>query len=205
MSFPRRRELPWHIRDKTVNPKPNNTALTSKFNKAQQGFTLVELVIIVVLLSIIAIVAVPRFTGNTGFTEYAMQKRLLGALRNLQLKAVYDTRANVCYKMILDTGSSPEFGPTTDSYLSGQEATSCASSIDYEADAFTRSDLDEIANDGLSFSAIDTAQTISFVQFDNIGRVSTSEGNCASTCTLSFSGENVASICISSEGYIHAC
>jgi MSHA pilin protein MshC len=172
---------------------------------AQHGFTLVELMTVVILLSIVAIVAVPRFTGSSGYTEYAMQKRLLGALRSIQLKAIYDTRPEFCYKLVIDTSTSPEFGPSTASYLTGNDAVSCANAIDYSAAEFTRSDLGEIANDGLTFSAFDAGIQINYIQFDNIGRASTDAGACAANCMFSFSGERSASVCVASEGYIYAC
>lgn len=183
----------------------NVNAPTSASTKAQQGFTLIELVTIVILLSIIAIVAIPRFTGSSGFTEYAMQKRFLGALRNLQLKAIYDTRAEFCYRLVVDTAASPEFGPTTASYLTGEDAISCSNTIDYTAAGFTRSELGEMADDSLTFLALDAATAINYIQFDNIGRASTDAGICASNCTFSFSGESTVSVCVASEGYIYAC
>ena len=173
--------------------------------KAQHGFTLIELIIVIILISIVALVAVPRFTGTSGYTEYTMQKRLIAALRNLQLKAIYDTRTDFCYKMVLDTDSSPEFGPTTASYLSGQELTSCAATIDFTSEAYTRTDLGEMANDSLMFSALDAVTAITFIEFDNIGRAVTDVGTCAASCTFSFSGESNANVCIASEGYIYAC
>ena len=173
--------------------------------KAQQGFTLVELITVILLMSIVAIVAVPRFTGSSGYTEFVMQKRMLAALRNLQLKAIYDTRTDVCYKMIFDTDSSPEFGPTTASYLPGEELASCDSTIDFNSQPYTRSELGEMASDTLTFSALDAAAAITYVQFDNIGKAVTDIGTCSATCTLSFTGESSANVCIASEGYIYAC
>jgi len=173
--------------------------------QAQRGFTLVELVVIILLLSVLSLVALPRFTGSSGFTEYGMQKRLVAALRNLQLKAIYDTRPSFCYKMLFDTSSSPEFGPSTASYLGGSEATSCGNAIDYNSQSYTRSELGEIAASGLSFSTLDASTPISYIEFDNIGRARTSAGSCAANCTFSFSGESTVNVCVSGEGYIYAC
>lgn len=173
--------------------------------RSQRGFTLVELITIIILLGIVGIAVVPRFTGTSGFAEYAIQKRMINALRNIQLKAMYDTRANFCYKLLLDTDSSPEFGPPTGSFLSGQETASCGSAIDFTSDAFLRSDAGEIASEALNLASTDGTNNISYIQFSSLGKPVTSASNCALGCTLSITGEDTVNVCIASEGYIYAC
>lgn len=180
--------------------------LKSPKDSAQQGFTLVELITVILLLGIVSIVIVPRFSGTSGFAEYAMQKRVVSAMRNIQLKAMNDTRSGYCYRMIFDLDSTnPQFGPSTANYLSGQQAASCATSIDNSSEAFMRSQVNEIAQEGLILNALDGANSISFIQFDNMGRPSTNVSNCASTCRISLTGESTAAICVESEGYVYAC
>lgn len=174
--------------------------------QAQQGFTLVELVTIIILLGIVSIAAVPRFTGTDGFTEYALQKRLISALRNVQLKSMYDTRSDYCYKMIINTSSgNTGFGPTTSSYLAGQQVSSCSNAVDASSNDFLRASSAEIEGEGITFTALDGSTPISFIQFSNLGYAQTSAGSCAGGCTFSFTGESSADICIASEGYIYAC
>jgi len=171
----------------------------------QRGFTLVELITIIILLGIMSIAVVPRFTGTSGFAEYAIQKRMLNALRNIQLKAMHDTRANFCYKLILDTDTTPEFGPPTDSFLNGQEAASCATNIDFASNAFLRSDAGEMSDEGLSLQFNDGTNSISYIAFTSMGQPLTSANNCASGCEISISGEDSVGICIANQGYIYAC
>ncbi len=174
-------------------------------NTAQQGFTLVELITVVILLSIIAIAVVPRFTGSSGYSEFALQKRLLSALRNTQLKAMYDTRTDFCYKLVFAAPLEPAFGPTTHSYLDGNQAASCGNTIDFSSDSFLRTDEGEVAASNVSFSAQDNTAAITFIQFDNLGRAITSAGSCASACTFTFTDESAAKVCVEDEGYVHAC
>lgn len=175
--------------------------------KAQQGFTLVELIIVIIVLGILALTILPRFTGSSGFAEYALQKQLLGALQNTQLKAMYDTRNNFCYKINLITGTSPTsaFGPSTASYLVGNESNSCGSVVDNSSPYFLRTEAGQISSDGIALTALDNTTPISYVQFDNMGRPFTSAGRCANGCTISFTGESIAKVCIANEGYVHAC
>lgn len=184
----------------------NTPTGTMKIKSAQSGFTLVELISVLVLIAIISLVVVPRFTGSSGFAEYAMQQRLVSALRNMQQKAMYDTRANFCYRTIFNTtNNSARFGPTTNSYVSGQEAASCGNSISANSPSFLSSDVGEIDSEDLVFTALDNATSITFLQFDNIGRPISSAGTCASGCKLGFVGESTVSVCIESQGYVYAC
>lgn len=176
-------------------------------NKAQQGFTLVELITVVILLGVLAIAVAPRFTDRSGYSEFALQQRLLGALRNLQLKAMHDTRAGFCYRMILDTAApdAHQFGPASATYLDGQQANACNVSIDFASESYLRTEPSEITEAGLQMLPVDGSTTINFLQFDNLGRPISSAGTCATNCTVTFSGESDAKVCIVSEGYIYAC
>jgi MSHA pilin protein MshC len=173
--------------------------------KPQLGFTLVELITVIILLGIMSIAVVPRFMGSSGYSEYAVQKRLLSALRNIQLKSMHDTRSDYCYKLIFDTSTNPEFGPPTASFLSGQQSASCGNTIDYTSSSYLRSDLGELANDKLLLQVNDGASSATFIQFTNSGTPLTDVGTCSSGCEISVIGEDAAKICVASEGYVYAC
>ena len=68
-------------------------------NYVQSGFTLVELVIIIVLLGVLSVVAISRFDDGKGYNEFLLQKRLLSALRHVQMQAMQDTRDGYCHRL----------------------------------------------------------------------------------------------------------
>jgi MSHA pilin protein MshC len=182
--------------------RSNNDSL-----RAQQGFTLVELITVVILLGILAIAVAPRFSDRSGYSEFSLQQRLIAALRNTQLKAMYDTRSDFCYRMILQvaTNGNHQFGPSSASYVNGQQSNSCGVSIDAASDDFLRSEDGEIQSAGLQMQTRDGASAFNYIQFDNLGRPQSNAGSCASTCTVTFSGESDTRICVESQGYIYAC
>lgn len=175
--------------------------------QAQQGFTLVELITVVIVLGIVSLTIAPKFTGSSGYTEFALQKRFVSALRNTQLKAMFDTRTDYCYRINLSTGgdASASFGPSSDSYLLGNEASSCSVTIDMDSPEYLRTKAGEINADGLTFSALDNTTSLSYIQFDNSGRAFTSAGSCTNGCTFTFSGEADARVCVAEQGYVYAC
>lgn len=175
--------------------------------QAQQGFTLVELVTVVIVLGILALSAAPKFVGSSGFTEYALQKRILASLRNIQQKSMYDTRDSFCYQLNVVTGNavSAAFGPSTASYTSGNESASCDTVIDSNSASFLRTQGSEISDSSLSFLATDGSVPITYVRFDNMGRPLTSAGTCALGCSLTFTGQSAAKTCISDQGFVYAC
>jgi len=120
---------------------------------------------------------------------------------------MFDTRDDFCYRMVFvsSINGANEFGPTTASYLNGQQANSCGTSIDNTSEEFLRSQNNEIANEGIGMNALDGALSISFVQFDNMGRPVSSAGSCADNCSITFQGEDDARVCIASEGFVYAC
>lgn len=176
-------------------------------HRNQQGFSLIELVVVIGLLATLSVVVAPRFTDKQGFSEYAMQKRLINALRNLQLKSMYDTRSDYCHRMMFtsDASSGPQFGPTTDSYLNGNQAASCNTNIDNDSDSYLKSEIGELFKESLSLTVFDNTTTINYIEFDSYGRPRTLVGSCAQTCSVNFIGESTLSVCVEPEGYIHAC
>ncbi|MBF7073698.1 type II secretion system protein [Glaciecola sp. MH2013] len=174
--------------------------------KSQGGFTLLELIIVIVILGTLAVYALPRFTGSAGYSEYAFQNRLISVLRNMQIRAMQDSRPNFCHRInLISTSADIAFGPAARSFASGNEAATCSSTIDFSAPSFLRTDSGEIADANVSMQVNDGSASVSYIQFDSFGVPQTSATNCASGCQIDFSGETTASVCVASEGYIRAC
>ncbi len=172
----------------------------------QKGFSFVELITVVLLIGILSVVAVARFTGSDGFAEYTFQNRFISALRNMQQRAMQDNRSGYCYQINLITGAvNPAFGPPTTDYAPGNQGASCATSIEHSALALATAS-DEIAAENVLINAFDSAVAApGFIGFDGLGRPLTDLSNCSAGCQIQFVGSNTASVCVESEGYIHAC
>ncbi|WP_100643538.1 pilus assembly FimT family protein [Alteromonas facilis] len=172
----------------------------------QRGFSFVELITVIVLIGTLSVIAVARFSGSDGFAEYTFQNRLISALRNMQQRAMQDNRLNYCYRINLVEGAvAPAFGPPSTDYRAGNQAASCAASIDHTALALATAS-DEIAEERVSIAALDSGNNgLTFIDFDGLGRPISNLTNCASGCRVTFSGSNNASVCIEAQGYVHAC
>jgi MSHA pilin protein MshC len=59
-----------------------------------------------------------------------------------------------------------------------------------------------MANEGVSIS---TQPSFDFIDFDNLGRPTPASADCSVGCKVTFTGETAVSVCIESEGYVHAC
>ena len=172
----------------------------------QNGFSFVELITVVLLISIISVVAVGRFSGSSGFAEFTYQNRLISALRNMQQRAMQDSRTGFCYQINIVSGAlNPAFGPPTTNYAGGNQVSTCANSIDTSAE-FLSTTSTEIADEGVSITASDNGNTgVSFIGFDGQGRPLNGISNCADGCQINFEAETRASVCIEPQGYIHVC
>ncbi|WP_137165596.1 type II secretion system protein [Salinimonas lutimaris] len=181
-------------------------AISSAPARASAGFTLVELIVTIVIVGVLAVVALPRFADTSGYTEFTYQKRVLAALRAMQYKAMQDTRTGFCHQLNFATGSDPAFGPATMDYSAVNQATTCQNTIDFSAPEALRTDTGEIQADGVTMSVLDSAGTaISSLGFDNLGRPVTADCSTASGCTITFSAQASAAVCVTSQGWIHAC
>lgn len=183
----------------------------------QHGFTFVELIIVIILISVLAVSAYSRFSGSTGYAEYTYQSRLISILRNMQTRAMFDTRTAeptngaYCFQVNL-LSSPPTFGPPTLAHhkvdnLLNRSAT-CGLTIDRTNNPeylFTTST--EMTNENVNLSAVNSNdEVINFIQFDNLGRPSTNQSAaCGIKCKITLTGESPVAVCVNAEGYIYAC
>ncbi|WP_026376634.1 prepilin-type N-terminal cleavage/methylation domain-containing protein [Aestuariibacter salexigens] len=173
-----------------------------------RGFTLIEVVVVLALLGALAVFAASRFLGTAGFAEYAYQVRAVSALRAMQQRAMQDSRPSYCFQInfIPSASGNPAFGPPSVDYAPGNAAATCATSIDFSGPEYLRTDSDEMTGDDITLDIINggnTNQTL--IGFDTLGRPFTDEGACASGCRITISNELTATVCVESQGYIHAC
>lgn len=176
------------------------------YEKSQAGFTLVELITVIIVVGVVAVTATSRFIGSDGIAEYTYQNRLVSTLRNMQQRAMNDTRQGICYRININSGSvAPAFGPPTDNFLQANSAVTCSSIIDPSIDLLSTS-LTEIADNNIQLIALDgSLTTLQFIAFSSLGKPLTNESNCTNGCRITFQGSATTSVCVESEGYIHAC
>ena len=172
---------------------------------SSRGFTLVELVLLIILLGILAVTVGSRFSGVSGFSEYAYQQRLMSSLRAMQTRAMFDTRAGYCFQV--NFSQSPlAFGPPVLAYASGASASTCSTNIDFGNQQSLATAADELSDNQIAaLQATDGGNPIDYIGFDNLGRPLTSQSNCQQGCKIVLRGESVAEVCVESQGYIHAC
>lgn len=173
--------------------------------QAQRGFTLVELIITIILIGVLSISAYSRFSGRDDFAAYAYQSQALSLLRNVQTKAMHDSRQGFCYQVNFDTSTSPAFGVPTNNFSAGNQANSCANTIASNLTEGLSTQANELSENELSLSVFDGVTEISYLRFDAMGRPITSVANCTSGCTVNFVGAQSAKVCVEQEGYVHAC
>jgi MSHA pilin protein MshC len=174
--------------------------------KAQGGFTLLELIVVMVIIGILAVFVVPKFSGASGYSEYTYQNRLVSVLRNMQIRAMQDSRPLFCHRIsFVNTNTEIAFGPASSNYASGNESGTCASSIDYNSPAYLRTSATEIIEASVSMTAVDGSTIVGAIDFDSFGAPKTAISNCSAGCTVTFTGVTTAPVCIESEGFIHVC
>lgn len=177
-----------------------------KHTKAQGGFTLLELIVVMIILGILAVYAIPRFVGAGGYSEYTYQNRLISVLRNMQIRAMQDSRTGFCHRInFVNTSTQVAFGPASTNYSSGNETATCATSIDFSSPDYLRTSASELKDANVSMSVVDGTTAISTIDFNSYGSPSTTVSNCSAGCTVTFTGDSPAQVCIKSEGFIHAC
>jgi MSHA pilin protein MshC len=158
----------------------------------KNGFTLVELVVTIIIISILGTFAFVRFSGTSGFAEFAFQERLVSALRNIQQRAMQDTAQSGAYTFNFST--SP---PAAFPLINGLSV-----STDINDD-FLSILSEEINEEGVSLS-LNGLPSSNVISFDSLGRPQNGAMDaCANGCVIDFIGEQAARVCIEPEGYIH--
>ncbi|MGJ8680148.1 type II secretion system protein [Paraglaciecola sp.] len=172
------------------------------------GFTLVELIVVISLISVLAVSAYSRLGSSAGYAEYTYQSRLISTLRNMQTRAMNDTREDLCFKVNFNL-SPAAFGPPSRNYQTPSSTSpTCENTIDYTSpDYIGVASSSEMSSDDVTLTTQDdSGASFTSIQFDNWGRPSLSTGaSCNLQCNVQLSGENTVKVCIESEGYIHAC
>ena len=159
-----------------------------------------------IILGILSVYALPKFSGASGYSEYTYQNRLISVLRNMQIRAMQDSRPGFCHQInFVSTSSQVAFGPTASGFASGNNLANCDTTIDFTAPDFLRTSATEIQDANVSMSALDGTTAMSGINFNSFGAPGTSVSSCSAGCTVTFTGDSNAQVCIESEGFIHAC
>ncbi|MDU0353119.1 type II secretion system protein [Paraglaciecola aquimarina] len=179
---------------------------TQTYSVKPKGFTLIEMIVVIILISVLAVSAYSRFSGSQGFAEYTYQARLVSALRSMQTRAMFDTRADICFQINLST-SPAAFGPPEMSYETPSvTSVTCNSAIDYSNPDYLATTASEMTSENVSLRAQDsTGAAYGYVRFDSLGRPQTSINSCDAGCVIEVIGESIAKVCVESQGFIHAC
>lgn len=170
------------------------------------GFTLLELIIVISLVGVLSVVAASRYSGRGGFDAYALQGKVIASLRQMQFRAMQDTRADFCHQIVFDP-SAPALGPPSHDFSNTASAASasCATSIGTDTPENLRIDSNDFAKLNASLSAVDGSTAISFINFTGLGKPLTSASNCSVDCRITVSTQTSASVCVNSEGFIRGC
>ena len=193
-------------------------SLSAKSKRRGEGFTLVELVLVVILVAMLAVYALPRLFDTSEIAATVYQNRAISILRNMQTRAMQDTRNNgYCYKVYFDT-TNEEFGiPSNDFSVTNDQNlinATCADSIDKsDAAQFFYVPSSALLKDGINLEASANDGTdISSIVFDTLGRANQTNLSCDGDssngydgCRIAFIGDSTAYVCVESEGYIYAC
>ncbi len=180
-----------------------------------KGFTLFELIVTMMIIGVMMVFATARYSSSSGYDEFAYQARLISVLRNMQIRAMNDTRPNYCFQVNFDNNNNA-FGPPGLLYR-GPFASTCSTTIDVD-DELSGSNRNrflhmyaltaEMTADSVDMLALNSVGSeIEFIGFDHLGMPLTSDignDNCATGCTIQFSTEVAsAKVCVESQGYVH--
>lgn len=172
------------------------------------GFTLLELIIVIILISSLSVVAYSRFSGKASYAEFTYQARLVSVLRNMQTRAMHDTRDEYCFQINFDSATAA-FGPPVLDYITdtstAKEAT-CNTDIEFGNPEYLSSNATEMTAAEVSLTTL-PGSGFSVIAFNSLGQPVDAAGDltCSDQCEIVLTGQSAVSVCIESEGYIHAC
>jgi len=183
-----------------------------------RGYTLVELVLVMVIVAIISVYAAPKVFDRSDIAAKAYGNRAISILRNMQTRAMQDTRNDgYCYKVYFDNAND-QFGVPSNNYSittdTAQIEATCADTIDTSdvAQVFYVPSSD-LTKDGIDLVLRgNDGNVISAIEFDTLGRANQTDLSCDGDssfgfngCRIEFIGDSSAYVCVESEGYIYAC
>lgn len=154
-------------------------------NRAQAGFTLVELIVVILLISIVSTYAASHYIGTRSFSAYAAQEQGISIIRQLQ---VYRMQSN-----------------TTGTYNFSFELTASGGCLGSTAgcDVATTPQAAQSRSDVMRLEGVSVSSTMSPIRFDFRGNPLQTDGSALNSVTITFSasGER-ASVCINGQGYV---
>lgn len=158
-----------------------------------KGFTLIELIIIIVVIGILAITAVPRLLTTSDYAQRSVQDQIISQIRLAQLRALNDRSG--CYAVYIGANAQGIYKVTrnTDG--------SCPTNYALQEQSDT-TDKVVININGEFASNADPLKIL----FDTKGRPDNStDCTAGSRCKIDITAKQSSSVCIESEGYVHAC
>lgn len=163
-------------------------------NNSDNGFSLVELVVVILVLSVLAVSVIPRIPATSDYQISADRDQTLALLRTVQARAMYNTELtnsgskNQCYGVGF---AGDEIG------MLGQNANGTCSSgfivVSNDVQDYLRFQTDS------AFVVTNSANVqVSSFSFNNLGQPIPQTGY-----RITFASS--LSVCVETEGYIHAC
>jgi MSHA pilin protein MshC len=194
------------------------------------GFTLVELVTTIILISILSVTMVPRIFDREDVAPQAFQSRMIAVLRNLQMRALSDTREfsgqdYPCFRMNFDNVNNA-FGPPPLTYYDDSNPSdtgiledTCETYIDttVNPDNFYATSS-ELSAENVDLRALNSdGNAISYMEFSSQGLPVPESGDCLldsssgkNGCYIELCNDDCTTlgtaksyVCIESQGYIH--
>lgn len=182
------------------------------------GFTLVELIMTVAIIAIVAVFAYPRLLDSSDLAAAVYQKRAISILRNMQTRAMQDTRgavatssdisqsASYCYQVNFNTS---QFGIPDIDFVSNVNVADILqtcdstifvnSSLQEDPDQLFHVPSNDLTSKGITISATanDGITQINAIRFDKLGKAEARRfNNLNSDVAQTCSGTAVPSGCI---------
>ncbi|PSW04553.1 prepilin-type N-terminal cleavage/methylation domain-containing protein [Photobacterium lipolyticum] len=183
--------------------------------KRQQGFTLVELIVVIILLGILGVTATSRLIGKSSFTAHIARDQAISIARQMQITAMQsellnktdfdalgtDHKVVISCRQLVASQGGVRFGVPANISVDGQNKLCGDSSSRSDVITLTDSSIKTvIGNFPLHFDLLGRPITLNAQR--EASRACEDRGGCRVTFG---SGNEVASLCISKEGYINDC